>query len=688
MYESNNKSKASLSTKSDAHESEADDDVIHVDQPARRRNKVTGGPATIDETEDLGPHGGNTTEEGGWVDEHGYGVPILASDEVAKETGGEFMQPAVSPLRERRGSALLESEYTTGDHTPGSRPSSRPGSIHGISGLARFTSRNEDREDTHTPLEDVEEYEPLFPDDDGQKKPLTAAERFKQRPGTLRHRFPSQDVWEDTPASALHEATVSTPDLPREEAAPTFETHEAEAARKGEVTEEEKATLEPKNARLARSKFAPHLRDDMPTRPGALQRFPSQDIWEDSPDSVHLVTTVQSPPLEESTASTPPEVAFSKPTIPPRPAGRSKLGDEAAPATQPSIPARPPKRQHQVPPADAQLTDPSFLTETSPIEKKTPSIPERPKPQVPARPAKKLSADSGPKEDPTTSTARQTTKDGTVVSPPTAVKAKPSIPARPAGNPKFAAIKAGFLSNLENKLQHGPQGPPPKEKESAEEPEPEPEKGPLTDARKGRARGPQRRKPAASPSAGLSAEPATSPSTAKLSISHPRGLWEISPSGRLTLKEDDTLESVSGAVEKPATEAPLEVKDAEEVPSIAKEEAESDLLDRAPEEATERRPADTSEAQSKNAEVAEHKTEQVSMTESILGDAASSPDILSAAASAASREKGGDESGDNIQQDGRSTGISDKALEELTARADGKIHAPEEAGSDSPLVPE
>ena len=49
-----------------AHDSE--DDVIHVNPPEIRKNKVTGG-GEADGAIDLGPNAGNTSERGGWFDD-------------------------------------------------------------------------------------------------------------------------------------------------------------------------------------------------------------------------------------------------------------------------------------------------------------------------------------------------------------------------------------------------------------------------------------------------------------------------------------------------------------------------------------------------------------------------------------------------------------------------------------------
>ena len=79
-----------------------DEDTIHVDAPERRLNKIYGGFGRFDSTEDLGPNTENDEE---------YGAPILASDEVAKEPFGWDLQPAVSPMNERRGSAYEDGGY-------------------------------------------------------------------------------------------------------------------------------------------------------------------------------------------------------------------------------------------------------------------------------------------------------------------------------------------------------------------------------------------------------------------------------------------------------------------------------------------------------------------------------------------------------------------------------------------------
>ena len=139
-------------------------------------------------------------------------------------------------------------------------------------------------------------------------------------------------------------------------------------------------------------------------------------------------------------------------------------------------------------------------------------IPDRPKPQVPSRPAKTGSSPGG-SESAEAETA-----------PP---RQKPAVPARPVGS-KIAALQAGFMSELNNRLRIGPQAPKKEEPAADEAPVEEKEKAPLTDARKGRARGPQRRAPAKSPSPVTSATDETAEAP-KFSFSIPTIVFEIDP---------------------------------------------------------------------------------------------------------------------------------------------------------------
>lgn len=550
--------RAGLSRSDSALESETEDDEIHIDAPAYRISKYTGN-GYDPPTEDLGPLGGNTDAQGGWIQETGYGVPILASDEVAKEPGSEHLQPAVSPVQERRGSAHYAGydsdappSYQSGyrnhsrpNSASNSRPSSRPGSIHGsLPGLSRFVSLDE-REEMHTPLEDVDEYEPLFPDDEGKGCGPSVMADKKKRHENLKRRFPSQDIWEDTPNSLQLQATVDTPEpIEEQEASALFETPETEAKRQGKIDEGEKTISPSKDQPSAKPNWKPHVREEM-NKPELKRRFPSQDIWEDSPDSAHLETTVEEPQIEEvrgdEVRSASDEVAnageeadsseyFDKST------GRERAGDDGLvpegitshkasgfqkslpsvdPGSQPApiVPARPSRRpHHQAPPPSLTSNLSKTSTESSPTDskqvspsepRKAPIVPDRPKPQIPARPQKPTPRDASDMTPLSKQTSASSTGSGGAkggesqgLTAPPPPKPKPMIPSRPVGS-KIASLKAGFLSDLDKRLQLGPQAPKASEKSVVAEPEAkEEEKAPLVDARKGRAKGPPRRKPA------------------------------------------------------------------------------------------------------------------------------------------------------------------------------------------------
>ncbi|PGH27469.1 hypothetical protein AJ80_00950 [Polytolypa hystricis UAMH7299] len=490
------------------HEAE-DVGVIHIDEPLHHQHHPDGFAPAPDEPE---PHGAHSLDENV---EAGDQSPILAADE--REPGAEFLQPAISPTFENRSSGILSPDQETHAHdrSPGahrSRPSSRPSSLHGSTpSLPRFGSRGEEHEDMYTPLEDVEEYEPLFPEDEEQK-PGPAAERFKKRPEHGKQRFPSQDIWENAPDSLQLEATVSTPDVPsKDETKPPFETLEQEAARS-------KHAVSPPSAETPS-----HLDDEKPVKVEHKQRFPSKDIWEDAPESQQLVTTVQTPEQEEEKSASP--VVPAKPSFP-------------------ALPTRPSRRPGQ-PAAGNKVTS---LAES----KKPPSIPDRPKPQLPARPAKPVARGSD-------ESLTKTTSASSTDSAPPPIKAKPAIPTRPAGS-KIAALKAGFVSDLEKRLKLGPQGPPPKPQEKeVEEPV---EKAPLSDARKGRARGPARRKPAVTAAAAPS-KPSAAIAPVRIPVIKLVNPWDVFQIG------DDGFLTVGGA--KPPSKT-VPAPDASITPSPEKDE--------------------------------------------------------------------------------------------------------------------
>lgn len=548
-----------------------DDDVIHVDPPLRRGSKVTGGGA-MDNTIDLGPTGGNTDELGGWINERGEGTPILASDEIIKRPGSAFLQPAVSPEEAR----TADDYYYDSDHAstgrrgsthahPPSRPSSRPNSMHhdrpismhGYHGgpLHRFISHEEAHgSGMGTPLEEIEEYEPLFPDEDEAKEADKPKKSLLQRPGLAHHHFPSQDVWEETPSSLQYQTTVDTPEPPAEEnagaegsPAGVFETPEQEQRR----IAENPADMSSDSKTFAKPHFKPGVLEEFHGeglhggRPTAgVQRFPSRDIWEDTPDSMRLETTVSGPQMDETRS--PPDDRPTTSALPLRQdeaEARSTTGmSQLLTPALPSRPVRPSKLSEEVQPGDAEQKEDSRAREVPDlgsqeeqvVDRTKPRVPERPKPSVPARPARGGQAEQaeGAQGAPLAKglSGASPSETGTDAIP--APKAKPAVPARPAGS-KIAALQSGFMNDLNNRLKLGPSKPkePEAEAETAAETTP---KEPLVDARKSRAKGPARRKPAASPSA-----------TGGFSLSTPMTIWEIDEGGEVSVaqsEEDTTAE--------------------------------------------------------------------------------------------------------------------------------------------------
>ncbi|KAB8338738.1 hypothetical protein FH972_021683 [Carpinus fangiana] len=476
---------------------DSEDESVHVDAPAGRSSKYAAS-GYEHPVIDLGPRGGNTSHHGGWIQEDGSGTPILASDEIAKNPQA-WLMPAVSPEAEKhshdeeyfsgvdeRGIPKYERGYRSHSRSRSrNEGNSRPSSLHGASGLSRFISHDEG---AGTPLEEIEEFEPLFEEDDNQpvKKPATAADKLK-RP-ELEHRFPSRDIWEDTPDSLRLETTVDTPEEPAPAKVSTsapasamFETPEQEALRKGEHS-----LPKPKLNSAVQADVAAH-------RPGMRQRFPSSDIWEDTPDSQMFTTTV----------------------------GEEQLAREAN-AEKPAVPTRPTKAHPSIPPRPSGLAK-----QTSPTERQGPTIPDRPKPKIGTERDIDVEPATGP----------------SIAAP----KAKPAVPARPAAaSAKFASIKSSFMNDLNSRLQLGPK-PPAKSEEVSPEAKEE-DAAPLADARKGRARGPARRKPAASPSGEASA--------GALSIFAPVAVWSISPTADLVVDSYSTQTITPGSAKIAAAALP------------------------------------------------------------------------------------------------------------------------------------
>ncbi|KAK4454132.1 altered inheritance of mitochondria protein 21 [Podospora aff. communis PSN243] len=472
--------------------SDADRDaagIVHVEDNSRRRSVMFSDSSSL------------ASEAG---DERPYTAPILAEDEIAKDPSPYAQEAAVEPSLERRGSAFEMEE-------PVSRPTSRPASLYKE---ASFEMRS-------TPLEDVEEYEPLFDEDEKVKK-LAVEEKIKKE---HKRRFPSADVWEDAPSSVHYTAEVSTPEPSEEQAkaggaiapppgrdgetpAQAFARHQEELAEK-EAREGGPECFLPgrKKEKPSWVQHQPHLVSSEPApRPSMAQRFPSRDVWEDAPDSAQLETTVSTPQqdaAESPVETSKPELPTEKPTVPQRPKPRQGSGDGSKPV-----------------------------------------IPERPKPQIPARPAKAGPTSGG-------------LEPAEAAAPP---KPKPAVPARPTGS-KIAALQAGFMNDLNQRLRLGPQAPKKVEPAAEEEPVEEKEKAPLADARKGRARGPQRRAPAKS----------ASPAPAKVEPEEPKFVF----SQAVTFFELDPEEDEVSAGAKPEqSEISVEAKEEPESSEVVEEKTE------------------------------------------------------------------------------------------------------------------
>lgn len=400
-----------------------------------------------------------------------YTAPILASDELRKDPSPRAHQPAIRPHLERHGSSF------DGEDPP-SRPTSRPR-------MQRYHSQQQ--EVRSTPLEDVEEYDPLFPEDGKGEQAAKKKEELADENCERRH-FPSKDIWEDAPNSVHYTAEVSTPDVGEPERrrssayyadrpitpAQAFALYQEELAEK-EASKRGHTFLPLQDSKPTWANHQPHLQTEVRPSSSSSRRFPSRDIWEDAPESHIHEAEVSASPVEQT-----------KPEIPVRPTKKPSLSPE-----RPVVPGRPKGRQNSGDDAT----------------KARPPVSDKPKPSIPPRPVKSLSGDS---------------KDGV------AAKPKPPVPSRPAGG-KIAALQAGFMSDLNKRLQLGPQGMKKEETPKEEEAVEEKEKVPLSDARKGRARGPQRRAPAKSPAAAVSSASEVKPTAPVLSFTLAQTVWSIDP---------------------------------------------------------------------------------------------------------------------------------------------------------------
>ena len=462
-------------------------------------------------------------KSGEFRDEHFSGTPILASDEITKRGGTStpHYHPAVSPpLGPRRTSSK-----------PASRAPSRP------------PSRGAMREPAAPgPLPDVEEHEPLFPEDDEVKESQAALREgvekaFAGKISRSSRKFPSNDIWEDAPPSSHLSATVASPPpglsplgldavAAGDRGAPGEEAQDEESDRLGVPNRHKKGQSptddqQSKQLRLAAlAKIA-----------SGKQRFPSKDIWEEAPDSAQLTATVSPTPANEESQSpvdtTAPEVTFPPNTAPtrvttgghidesnlhvnpdegastsaplevkksevpvarsPSPEKKERWGPTGAvplvPSTRPALRATkiPTKfdTQEQIEQAQRPSSVPRTSSSEPSTEKKSPPIlPERPKPVIPQRPVKVAAK------------FQQSPLSQSEEASPS-VKAPPPVKPKPAIGGKIAALKANLA--LEQKLAAGPLFKK-KEEEEKLETAPEEPKSLVEDVRKSRVKGPRGRK--------------------------------------------------------------------------------------------------------------------------------------------------------------------------------------------------
>jgi len=206
---------------------------------------------------------------------------------------------------------------------------------------------------------------------------------------------------------------------------------------------------------------------------------------------------------------------------------------------------------------------------------------------VPARPSKPVARESSENVPLTQVTSNSSAKSvGSDQSASAAAsKPKPPVPSRPVGS-KIAALQGGFMSDLNKRLQLGPQAPK-KEEVTPDEPEVEKENVPLVDARKGRARGPARRAPAKSP-APITEETTHKPSP--LSFCMTSTCWAIDPDEDVVHVPSGEKEAIP-AVETKATQSETPTlatniagEPLHETPEIAPEAEKSASLTSATEE--------------------------------------------------------------------------------------------------------
>ncbi|SPO05037.1 uncharacterized protein DNG_07722 [Cephalotrichum gorgonifer] len=482
-------------------------------------------------------------------------APILADDEVANYPPRFELHAAVEPSPE------VPVEHEGPASRPTSRHSSRSASAH-VGQVPEFDI---------TPLEDVKEYEPLFSEEGQEAEPLPSPSIDR---ASAPLRFPSKDIWEDAPSSAHYTAEVTTdagetepsravPDRSIPTPAQAFAKHQEELAeREAQRTKNFVPRGDAKGSSWLPLQPVVVAAEGTQPRPPSQRRFPSRDVWEDAPESHHYQTTVSSAQVPES--------PIEPPDVPLRPT-RSK--------EKPAVPERPKPK-----------TTPSDEARPKPV------VSDKPKPQVPARPVKSGSVSSESRDAPVP-------------------KAKPVIPTKPVGG-KIAALQAGFMSDLNKRLQLGPL-PPKKEEQRSPvgEDEVEAPKKPLSDARKGRARGPQRRAPARSPAPPVAAAAdTTKPEAPSLSFSVTHVIWSIDPEdSNLSVKDADSEEAPKDA---PKPDAAPDASPKSESPGVD-----------APTPSSSDEPQDSSKSNPLNAESPNEVSQEEEAVEAATSEVVSTDDV-------------------------------------------------------------
>ncbi|RKF62202.1 putative protein impact protein [Erysiphe neolycopersici] len=469
-------------------------DVIHIDDPVRSSDEYDGAIRLVPSTNRTG----HETELEKIEDNHHYEAPILAPDEVAKQPFDRELQPAVFPMSKNVENYREEPIYT-------------PKIINSL--LLNKSSavlEGSTCSSPSIPSEDFTGYEPLFPEEEKDslknQTPSNSLEILK-RPEISR-RFPGQDVWEDTPSSLQYTTTVSAPQLPEEKKTSGPKEIETEtpaqafARRQEEMAEQGVRELD---KLLHHNRVQNRSKSDERLEPKTLSeitnhRFPSRDIWEDTPDSLLLQTTVASIQIEkeilnferDQNLSLSKEDSKSKKTngIPRNNSYNDddsdiKNSEHKVPSKSISNAQYNPTRSTSFLESSQSVKQELLANSIKMLKSDSPPLPAQTKvkPQVPARPSRLASRDSSGNCSPACQTSNIEVTG----------KVKPQAPSRPKGS-KIAALQGGFMLDLNKRLQLGPQSSK-KELSKDEHLQNETDNAPLLDPRKGRARGPARRAP-------------------------------------------------------------------------------------------------------------------------------------------------------------------------------------------------